>query len=135
MNAYQSQAAARALARLREICLGFPGTSEKEAWGAPTFRARGRMFAMFADNHHGDGRIAVWCSAPPDAQRIAMADDPENLFFPPYVGPKGWIGVRLDRGIDGKMLAAFLEQAYRWASPPKAVARPRARLITRRSAP
>lgn len=112
-----SPKAAQTLSRIRRICLAFPETSEKEAWGAPTFRARDRMFAMFVDNHHGDGRVAIWCSAPPDAQRIAVADDPKSFFVPPYVGPKGWIGIRLDRGLDWKIVASLLEQAYRWIAP------------------
>ena len=107
-----------ALARIRKLCLALPETLEKEAWGAPTFRARNRMFAMFVENHHGDGRTAVWVKAPPDAQRAAVQDDPENLFVPPYMGPKGWIGVRLDRGISWKVVSAFLEQAHRWTAPP-----------------
>jgi predicted DNA-binding protein (MmcQ/YjbR family) len=106
------------LARVRKICLGFPETHEKEAWGAPTFRVRGRMFAMFADNHHSDGRVAIWCNAPPDAQRAAVQDDPINFFIPPYVGRGGWIGVRLDCGVKWKVVVAILERAYRWTAPP-----------------
>jgi len=87
--------AAAALARVRKLCLALPDAWEKEAWKAPTFRVHDRMFAMFVDGHRGDGRIAVWCSAPPDAQRVAVLDDPDNFFVPPYVGAKGWIGVRL----------------------------------------
>ena len=107
-----SQAASRVLRKIRKICLAFPGAYEKEAWKAPTFRVDDRMFAMFVDNHHGDGRVALWCNAPPDAQRLAVADDPQNFFVPPYMGPKGWIGVRLDKGFDSKTIAAVLRQAY-----------------------
>jgi predicted DNA-binding protein (MmcQ/YjbR family) len=115
------------LARIRKLCLALPGTSEKEAWGAPTFRVRDRMFATFVTDHHGDGRTSVWVNAPLDAQRVAVKDDPENIFIPPYVGKKGWIGVRLDRGIDWKTVSAFLAQAHRWTAPPLAERAPRKR--------
>jgi hypothetical protein len=102
-----------ALTKIRKICLGFPEVTEKESWGAPTFRVSDRMFAMFVENHHGDERVAVWVNAPLEAQRVAVADDPRNFFVPPYVGTKGWIGVRVDMGLDWKSVAAILLQAYR----------------------
>src|SRR5690606_3682945 len=87
------------LTRLRALCNALPETTEKEAWGTPTFRVRGKMFAMFADDHHGDGRVAVWCKAPTGAQEALVESDPDVFFRPPYVGPSGWVGVRLDRGL------------------------------------
>jgi predicted DNA-binding protein (MmcQ/YjbR family) len=101
-----------ALAKVRKFCLALPEATEKEAWKAPTFRVNDRMFAMFVDGHHGDGRVAVWCNAPPDAQRVAVLDDPENFFVPPYVGAKGWIGVRLDKGLAWKSVESILRQSY-----------------------
>jgi hypothetical protein len=102
-----------ALARLRSICLSLPDTEEKLAWGSPTFRVHGRLFAMFANNHHNDGRIAVWCNAPEGAQKDLVTADPKNLFVPPYVGVGGWIGVRLDTRLSNGALTALLEQAHR----------------------
>lgn len=115
MKALSKKAAASA-EKVRKICLGFPGAIEKEAWRAPTFRTGGKMFAMFVEDHHGDGRLSVWCIAPPDAQRVMVADDPKTFFVPPYVGPKGWIGVRLDTGAGWKTVSAVLKQAYRWVA-------------------
>src|SRR5215210_1426780 len=89
--------AAAALEKVRSLCLALPETEEKLAWGAPTFRVRGRLFVMFADNHHGDGRIAIWCNAPEGAQKDLVAADPKHFFVPPYVGVGGWIGVRVDQ--------------------------------------
>lgn len=100
------------LKRLRKICFALPNTTEKIAWGAPTFRANDRMFVMFMDNHHGDGRIAMWCHAPPGAQDILVSDDGENFFVPPYVGKKGWIGVRLDRDVAWSLVAELVEDGY-----------------------
>jgi predicted DNA-binding protein (MmcQ/YjbR family) len=100
-----------ALARVRRICLALPGATEKEAWGAPTFRA-GKMFAMFVDDHHGDGRLAVWCKAETRPRDALAASDPEHFFVPPYVGPSGWLGLRLDRGLDWGVIAGLLSEAH-----------------------
>jgi len=86
------------LQRVRALVAALPETSEKLAWGGPTFRV-GRaqnMFAMFLDDHHGDGRIAIWCKAPAGVQELLVEAEPERFFRPPYVGPNGWIGIRID---------------------------------------
>ena len=89
------------LARVRRICLALPEAIEKTAWGAPTFRVgKGRIFAMFADDHHGDGRIALWFHSKRDSQQLLVESDPHRFFVPPYVGPGGWIGVHVDRSND-----------------------------------
>ena len=106
------KAADTALARARKICLSLPDAEEKIAWGEPTFRVGGRLFAMFANDHHGDGRIALWCNAPQGAQRDIVASDPEHFFVPPYVGPGGWIGMRLDKKLSETTVAAIVYQAY-----------------------
>ncbi|HVE71014.1 MAG TPA: MmcQ/YjbR family DNA-binding protein [Thermoanaerobaculia bacterium] len=115
----------QALARLRAICAKLPESYEKIAWGTPTFRAgvKGKLYAMFSDDHHDDGRIAVLCPAPEGLQRELVASDPEVFFVPPYVGPAGWIGIRLDRKLPESALAAFIEQAYRMVAPPALAAR------------
>lgn len=107
-----TNAAEKALAIARKICLALPDTEEKMAWGEPTFRVGGRLFAMFANDHHGDGRIALWCNAPDGAQRDIVASDEDHFFVPPYVGPSGWIGMRLDGKLDEKAVAAVVAQAY-----------------------
>ena len=102
-----------ALSRVRRICLALPDTSEKKAWDAPTFRVRGRLFVMFVDNHHGDGRLAIWCNAPPGAQDALVGADPAHYFVPPYVGSQGWLGVRLDTGLKWGVISARIESAHR----------------------
>jgi hypothetical protein len=82
-------------ARVRAICLALPEATEKIAWGAPTFRVKDRMFAMFVENHHDDGRIALWLPAPKGAQVVLAGSEPDRFFVPPYVGTKGWIGLHL----------------------------------------
>jgi predicted DNA-binding protein (MmcQ/YjbR family) len=104
--------AAQEFERVRRICLALPEVEEKLAWSEPTFRVGGRVFLMFSNNHHHDGRIAFWCPAPEGMQKELVSSDPKNLFVPPYVGPGGWIGVRIDSGLPQPAIAAFVQQAY-----------------------
>lgn len=83
------------LERVRRICATLPETAEKLSHGEPTFFVGKRVFAMFANNHHGDGRIAVWLPAPPGMQEMLITSAPETYFKPPYVGVRGWIGIVL----------------------------------------
>ena len=104
---------ATALAKVRKLCLALPEAFEREAWKAPTFRVKKGVFVMFVNNHHGDGRLAIWCNAPEGAQESLVEADPDRFFRPPYVGPGGWLGVRLDRGLEWSEVGAIIEQAYR----------------------
>ena len=109
------------LKRVRKICLALPGATEKEAWSAPTFRA-GKMFAAFADHHHGVDWIALWVLAPPGIQGMLVDADPERFFVPPYVGTNGWVGVRLDRETNWDQVADVVEEGYRMIAPKKLLA-------------
>ncbi len=107
------------LARARTICLALPEVEEKEAWGSPTFRvSKGKMFAMYVNNHHGDGEIALWLKAPPGVQGMLVEAAPDKFFVPPYQGPFGWIGVRLDKTEDAE-IATHVRVAYRMVAPKK----------------
>ena len=107
------------LLRLRKLCLALPEAHEVVAHGEPTFRIRNKVFAMFAnaDNHHGNGRNAVWLKAAPGEQALLIRASPERFFVPPYVGPSGWVGVYLDGDCDWKELADMLRDAYRLIAP------------------
>ena len=104
---------------LRKICLALPEAEEKEAWGDPTFRVKDRIFAM---EKRGDGRVSVWFKAPPGSQAILIGADPETFFRPPYVGHKGWVGMRLDKKPDWKAVEALLRRSYRLMAPKKLAA-------------
>ncbi len=106
------------IARARRICMALPEAWEQEAWGEPTWRVRKRMFAMFADDHHGDGRVALWCNAPLGVQQMLVRAEPEKCFVPPYVGVNGWIGVVLDRVEDAE-LRELVVQSYCMVAPRK----------------
>ncbi len=116
------------LGRIRKICLALPETSERRSHGAPTFFIGGkRAFVMFHDNHHGDGRLAIWCAAAPEIQRMLIGSGSVHYFVPPYVGHLGWLGVRLDRRLAWRTIADLIEDAYLTVAPQKLVGRPRTR--------
>ena len=100
------------LERVRKICLALPGSEEKLSHSSQTFFVKKRVFAYFLDNHHNDGRVALWCNAPEGVQRALVEADPVQYFVPPYVGPGGWIGVRLDKKPDWKSVAGLIAQAH-----------------------
>ncbi len=110
------------LGRVRAICMALPEATEKEAWGEATWRVRDRMFAMFAANHHKDGRIALWCHAPLGTQELLVRSAPETFFVPPYVGVKGWIGIVLDQ-VSDEDLREQVAVAYCMVAPKKLKAR------------
>ena len=105
---------ARTLARIRSLCLALPEVSERLSHGAPTFFVRGkRAFLMVLTNHHGDGRFAIWCAAPAGIQALLVEADPKKYFVPPYVGHRGWIGLRLDLPqVDWDEVAGVIEDAH-----------------------
>lgn len=112
----------RVLELVRELCLALPETSERPSHGAPTFFVRGkRAFVMVVTDHHGDGRFALWCAAAPEMQRVLVEGDPVAFFVPPYVGHRGWVGMRLDRGLEWDVVAGVMEEAYAEVAPAKLV--------------
>jgi len=113
----------RVLERLRGICLGLPEVEERLSHGAPTFFVRGkRPFVMVLTDHHSDGRFAIWCAAGDGIQGMLVDADPERFFVPPYVGHRGWLGMRLDRSLDWDEIAGIVEDAFAEIAPAKLVA-------------
>ena len=98
--------------RVRRICGSIPGIIEKLSHGEPTFFTPKRVFAMFANNHHGDGHVAVWIPAAPGLQAALIDESPDSYFRPPYVGGAGWVGVELAR-VNDEQLGALLREAFR----------------------
>ena len=110
-------------ARVRRICLALPEVTERRSHDAPTFFVRGRktFVTVWSEGHHGDRFAHLWCAAPPGAQEELVETEPDRFFRPPYVGHRGWLGVRLDTGIDDDELAAICEEAYRVVAPRRLV--------------
>jgi hypothetical protein len=108
----------RALTAVRRICLSLPEVSERLSHGSPAWFVREkRTVAMFVDDHHGDGILGIWCPAFPGVQEEMVALEPERFFRPPYVGPSGWLGVRLDRDVDWDEVRGILTDSYRKVAP------------------
>jgi len=113
----------RPLTRLRKLALALPEAHEVEAWGAPTWRVKNKLFAMYAapNNHHGEGREGVWLKAGPGNQDLMVRTQPRRFFVPPYVGPSGWVGVYLDDDPDWVELGELLRDAWRLTAPKRLV--------------
>ena len=111
------------LERVRSICLSLPETTERLSHGSPTFFVRNKkVFVMFLDDHHGDGRLALWYAAPPGVQATMVEQEPTRFFVPPYVGGRGWLGLRLDIDPDWDEVSGVAEDAYRLMAPKRLVA-------------
>jgi predicted DNA-binding protein (MmcQ/YjbR family) len=107
-------AGTEALDQLRAICLVLPEAVEAGGVGNPTFKVRGKIFAM---RHLHDGRWSMWCKAPPGVQQLLVESDSARYFVPPYVGHHGWVGVYLDIVLDWPEIADLIEDSYRLTAP------------------
>ncbi len=112
------------LDRVRARCLALPEVTERLSHGSPTFFVR-KTFLTWVDDHHGDGRTGFWCAAPPGEQAALVAADPQQFFVPPYVGGRGWVGVRLvhpdSRMPDWDEIHELIVDAYRCVAPVRLV--------------
>ena len=107
------------IARLRRLCLRLPEAVEVETWETPTFRVRGRIFALV---QRSDGVPAVWLKAPPGSQQILVEAAPARFFRPPYLGHKGWIGLRLGGTVDWAEVETLLRRSFRLVAPKRLAA-------------
>ena len=110
--------------RLATICLGFPEVTQRPSHGAPTWFVRGKasFVTLWEHGHHDHDFPHLWCAAPAGSQEHYIAADPDRFFRPPYVGGRGWLGVRLDYAsdvdaLDWDELADLCEDAYRTVAP------------------
>ena len=101
------------LREVRAICMALPEVTERLSHGSPTWFAGKKTMVMYLDDHHGDGRLALWVAAPPGVQSAMVEQEPARFFVPPYVGHRGWLGVRLDRSPDWDEVGDIVEEAYR----------------------
>jgi hypothetical protein len=110
------------VARLREIIATLPETSEKLSHGAPTWWGGKKTFATYHDGHYDEGRRGVWIKAADGAQQDLCAADPERFYRPKYLGPSGWVGLRLEGRVDWAEVRALLVEGYRLVAPKRALA-------------
>ena len=104
--------------RVRRICLALPETWEKISHGEPTWFVAKKVFAMFSNNHHNDGHIALTVPAAIGIQEMLIAKSPKKFYRPPYVGVRGWVGIELDQ-VSDKELALHIKEAWRLIAPKK----------------
>jgi len=109
---------AKPIERVRRICLSLPETWEKISHGEPTWFVGKKVFAMFSNNHHNDGHIAVTIPAAIGVQEALIKKSPKKFYRPPYVGVRGWVGVEVDRVTD-KELTLHLHEAWKLIASPK----------------
>ena len=109
----------RTLDRVRRICLALPEVTERLSHGSPAFYVRGKTTLAHAwvNGHHDHTFPHLWLAAPPGAQEELVKSEPERFFRPPYVGHRGWIGVRLDRDVDWDEIGGIIDDAYRMKAP------------------
>jgi predicted DNA-binding protein (MmcQ/YjbR family) len=112
-------------AKVIGICLALPGVEAAEMHGNhSTFRVRGKVFAYFLDDHHGDGIVSVCVKSELGENADRVRRDPERYYLPDYIGPRGWFGLRLDRGrVDWREVVNVVERSYRLIAPRTLVAK------------
>jgi hypothetical protein len=104
--------------RVRLICTSLPETTEKISHGEPTFFVRKKVYAMFSNNHHNDGHIAVTIPAAIGIQEALITANPKKFYRPPYVGVRGWVGIELEH-VSDEELSLHLREAWRLIAPEK----------------
>jgi phosphoribosylglycinamide formyltransferase-1 len=113
----------RRLVRLTRICLALPEAAREICNSHAGFTVRKKTFAYFLNNHHGDGIVAVTCKVFPGDNTALIAAQPERFYMPAYIGPRGWVALRLDRGeVDWEEVAELVACSYRLAAPKRLAA-------------
>jgi hypothetical protein len=107
--------------KLRAICMSFPGATERLSHGAPAFFAGKQFAALLLNGHHDNHFPHLWCAAPPGVQRELVTLEPDRFFRPPYVGARGWLGLRLDGALDWTELREICEEAFRTVAPARLI--------------
>jgi hypothetical protein len=113
------------LDQVRAICLALPEVTERLSHGSPTWFVQGRstIVTLHEAGHHDNRFPHLWCAAPPGAQEELIAAEPARFFRPPYVGHRGWLGVRLDGEVDWTEIGELCQDAYRLIAPKRLVQR------------
>lgn len=118
MNKSKNESGNKQIERVRRICLALPETWEKISHGEPTWFVGKKVFAMFSNNHHHDGHIAVTVPAAIGIQEMLIKKSPKKFYRPPYVGPSGWVGIELIQ-VSDKELTLHIHEAWRLIAPRK----------------
>ena len=113
----------RRLVRLTKICLLLPETTRQLLGSHASFLVRKRIFAYFLNNHHGDGIVAVTAKVLPGDNEALAAAQPARFYLPAYIGPRGWVALRLDAGkVDWEEVRDLVVTSYRLIAPKRLAA-------------
>ncbi|HLK21708.1 MAG TPA: MmcQ/YjbR family DNA-binding protein [Bryobacteraceae bacterium] len=111
------------LTRLTKICLALPETTRQTHGAHAGFQVRKKSFAWFLNDHHGDGIVGMCCKVIAGDNTALAAAQPDRFYIPAYVGSRGWVGLRLDRGkIDWEEVAELIHGSYRLTAPKRLAA-------------
>src|SRR5262249_46963467 len=114
----------KTLAKVSDVCLALPSTERTLGGSHATYRVRGKVFAYFLDEHHGDGIVWVCVKSELGENVDRARREPQHYSLPAYIGPRGWFGLRLDRGrVDWREVASVVERSYRLTAPKTLVAK------------
>jgi predicted DNA-binding protein (MmcQ/YjbR family) len=108
---------AQILNKLSRICLSLPESTRSDSHDHADFRVRGKVFAYFLNNHHGDNIVSVCCKAALGENVDRASREPERFYLPPYIGPRGWFGLRLGEAIDWSEVRNLVELSYALVAP------------------
>ena len=108
----------KCLARLTKICLALPEAVREDKNQHAAFSVRQKIFAYYLNDHHGDGIVSVACKAFPGDNASLAAAHPKRFYLPAYIGPRGWVALRLDVGtVDWEEAADLLKGSYLMTAP------------------
>lgn len=109
--------------KLAGICMGLPNAVREDKGSHSAFRVSKKVFAYFLNDHHGDGIVGLWCKVLPGDNERLIASNPQRFYMPAYVGPRGWVGLRLDgRSVDWAEVKELVRGSYAQTAP-KSLAR------------
>ncbi len=106
------------LERLAAICLALPEVFREDQGSHASFRVTKKVFAYYLNDHHGDGIISICCKALPGDNERLIASNPRKFYMPAYIGPRGWVGLRLDRPtVDWSEVKELIRGSYMQTAP------------------
>jgi predicted DNA-binding protein (MmcQ/YjbR family) len=109
--------------RIMELCLALPEGTSTSSGDHVQFQVRGKTFAYYLSDHHGDGVVALCCKAAPGDQDLLFRLDPKRYLVPAYLGARGWVSLRVDMPtIDWDEVAELATNSYRLVARKKLAA-------------